>query len=331
MKARRKDRTGGESRTVDERPVGREEPVVRTRVVSWILIGILTSISGGATGLAQEQKDEAAEAPPAQAEVTQGEAQQEGGGDLAQQARNPTASLTMFQILVNYTSGFHNLEGADMTSVTLMPVIPFKTGKLSHIARVTLPWVASSPDWALLQDSGPDVPRVPGISLPPDYVPTADVNGLGDTAVFDLMLFNAPWKGKIAAGVSAMVPTATDPVLGTEKWSLGPAVGGVVQAGKLLAGAIVLTNFSVAGKSDRDDVRLLSFQPFASYGLSGGWSIETPNMMFKWTALPLGARIGKLATFGKQPVRFFAEAEYNFVDTGVGSRWTFRFAVVPLL
>lgn len=303
-----------------------------------MVAGLLIGLGSAGVGLAQEEKEKAADAPPAQAGVTQGEEQQEGGADLAQQARNPTASLTMFQILVNYTSGFHNLEGADMTSLTLMPVIPFKTGKLSHIARITLPWVASSPDWALLQDPGPAVPKVPGISLPPDYVPTADVNGLGDTAVFDLMLFNAPWKGKIAAGVSAMVPTATDPVLGTEKWSLGPAVGGVVQAGKLLAGAIVLTNFSVAGKSDRDDVRLLSFQPFASYGLSGGWSIETPNMMFnydlntdKWTTLPLGARIGKLATFGKRPVRFFAEAEYNFVDTGVGSKWTFRFAVVPLL
>jgi hypothetical protein len=152
------------------------------------------------------------------------------------------------------------------------------------------------------------------------------------------MIFNAPWKGKIAAGLSAMLPTATDPALGTEKWSLGPAAGGLVQAGKFLGGAILLTNFSVAGKSDRDKVRLLSVQPFASYGLGNGWSIETPNMMFnydfntkRWTTLPLGARIGKLATFGKQPVRFFADAEYNFADTGVAPKWTFRFAVVPLL
>jgi hypothetical protein len=98
--------------------------------------------------------------------------------NLAQQARNPTASLTMFQILVSHTSDYHNLEGADLTSFTLMPVIPFKTGKLPHIARVTLPFVASSPDWAL---AGPVAPAVPGDTLPPNYTPTADINGLGDT------------------------------------------------------------------------------------------------------------------------------------------------------
>jgi hypothetical protein len=38
-----------------------------------------------------------------------------------------------------------------------------------------------------------------------------------------------------------------------------------------------------------------------------------------------------MVTFGKQPVRFFADAEYNFADTGVTAAWTFRFAVVPLL
>ncbi len=254
------------------------------------------------------------------------------GGDLAQQARNPTAALTMMTIVGSHNPGFHNLDSANQTRLVLMPVIPFKTGKLQHIARITLPWVINAPDWAApaIEDSN---------VLPPNYVPTADITGLSDMALFDLLIFPAPWKGgRIAAGVSAIIPTATDPALGTEKWSVGPAFGGLMQSGSLLVGGIVLANFSVAGKEDRDNVSAMTIQPFGSYGLGSGWSIEMSEMNFNysfeskaWGSIPLGARVGKLVTFGSLPVRFYGDAEYNFADTGVAPKWTFRFAVVPLL
>ena len=298
------------------------------RIVAWLLIALCSA----GIGVAQEEKEKEEETKAAQSGAAQGE-EKAAEPDLAQQARNPTSSLTMLQVLVNHTPSYHNLENADMTSITLMPVIPFKTGKLAHVARITLPYVTNSPDWA---NPGPEDQ---GDILPPNYVPTADIDGFGDTALFDLMIFPAPWKGgKIAAGISAMLPTASDPALGTEKWSLGPAFGGLVQSGKFLGGVILLANFSVAGASDRDDVRLLTLQPFASQGLGNGWSVETSMLMFnydfnssRWTSLPLGARIGKMTKLGKQPVRFFAEAEYNFADKSVAPEWTIRFAVVPLL
>ena len=51
----------------------------------------------------------------------------------------------------------------------------------------------------------------------------------------------------------------------------------------------------------------------------------------RWVSLPLGMRIGKLTQIGKLPVRFFADAEYNFADRGVAPRWILRFGIVPLL
>lgn len=262
----------------------------------------------------------------------QGDASEQEQADLAQAARNPTAALTMMQIVLNYNPSFYNLSDADQTRITLMPVIPFKLWDQQHIARITLPFVVNSPDWGSL--SGGD----PGGSLPPNYVPTAEVSGLADTALFDLMIFPAWEGGKLAAGFSSILPTATDPALGTEKWSIGPAFGALHQSGKLLTGAILLANFSVAGKSDRDDVALMSFQPIASYGLGSGWSIESSEMQFnydinndRWTQIPLGLRIGKLSVIGKLPVRFYADAEYNFADSIVAPRWTFRLGIVPLL
>ena len=268
-----------------------------------------------------------------QAADTVGQKNGRMGSDLAQQARNPTAALTMMQIVINHNPSFYNLEDADQTRITVMPIIPFKTGKLQHIVRITLPYVAAGPDWGILAEQ--DYGTIP----PPNYVPTADKTGLGDMSLFDLLIFPAPWKGgQIAAGLSAILPTATDPALGTEKWSVGPAFGGLVQSGKLLAGGIILANFSVAGNSDRDDVRSMTIQPFGSYGLDGGWSLELSEMMCsydfnssKWAMIPLGGRIGKLTQFGNLPVRFYADAEYNFADSGVSPKWTFRFAIVPLL
>ncbi|KPK09125.1 MAG: hypothetical protein AMS20_01050 [Gemmatimonas sp. SG8_28] len=265
--------------------------------------------------------------------VTQAQEQQAGGQDLAQQARNPTASLTMMQIVAVHNPNFHNLESANQTRFIVQPIIPFKTGKLQHIARITLPYVANAPDWGSL------VPGDSNVALPPNYVPTAEVNGLSDMALFDLLIFPAPFKGgRLAVGVSAMLPTATDPALGTQKWSVGPALGGLVQSGKLLVGGIALANFSVAGNSERENVSAMTLQPFGSYGLGSGWSIELTEMMFNydfksktWATLPLGGRIGKMVTVGKLPIRFYADAEYNFADKGVAPKWTFRFAVVPLL
>ena len=298
-------------------------------IFAWIVIVLCAA----GIGVAQEEKEQADDAKLEQSGgVEAGEESAEV--DLAQQARNPTAALTMMQIVLQHNPSFHNLPGADQTRLVLMPVIPFKTGKLQHIARITLPGVLAGPDWGDLAEQ-----QEQGIILPPNYVPTADKTGIGDTSIFDLLIFPAPWKGgKIAAGLSAIVPTASDPALGTEKWSLGPAFGGLKQSGKLLIGGIVLANFSVAGASDRDDVKAMVLQPFGSYGLNNGWSVELSEMNFSydmnsstWGSIPLGARVGKMTKFGKLPVRLYGDVEYNFANSGVAPQWTFRFAIVPLL
>lgn len=299
----------------EDLPTKEEHTVRAQRILSWVLIGLMIGLCSAGNGLAQEQKE------------------QEGGENLAQQARNPTASLTMLQILVEHVPKFHNLEDTDMTRILVMPVVPFKFGKTRHIARITLPYVAAGPDWGTL------VLEEQTTALPPNYTPTDDKTGLGDMALFDVIVFDAPWKGgQYFGGISAILPTATDPALGTEKWSLGPAGGALVQSGKLLLGGLILTNFSVTGSDDRDDVSAMSLQAFGSYGLGKGWSLELPLMMYNydfnnsmWTSVPLGVRVGKFTQFGKLPVRFFADAEYNFADKSVAPEWTLRFAVVPLI
>jgi hypothetical protein len=254
---------------------------------------------------------------------------QESDGDLAAKARDPTQPVTAFQIRYDFTTGFHNLPGADQQQLVLNPIIPWKWGDKLHIARLTLAGVTSGPDWGTLAGEAPAV-------VPPNYTPTLEKTGIGDLAAVDLMIMGTSW-GRQGFGLGAIIPTASDPALGTEKWSLGPAYVAITKIGEVQAGFLGQWLFSVAGESDRDDLNSLTIQPFASYGLKNNWSISTSFMAFnynvetsKWASLPLGFRVEKLINLGKLPARFFVEAEYNFADSGVAPDTTIRVALIPL-
>jgi hypothetical protein len=257
-------------------------------------------------------------------------AQEDKQQDLAAQARDPTASLTAFQIRYDYTASFHGVSDADQGAIVLQPVIPFKLGSLKNIARITLPYVTNAPDFGALSD----IDQNP---VPPNYIATKDKGGLGDTAALDLVLFDTSW-GRWGIGPVLSIPTATDDALGTGKWSLGPAAVGITRLGDLMVGMLGTGLFSVAGDSDRESVSAITFQPFASYGLGGGWSIGLSELTYtydfkqnRWAAVPIGGRVEKLVHLGKLPVRLYFDVEYNLVNDDIAPQWTFRFAFVPLL
>ena len=191
--------------------------------------------------------------------------------------------------------------------------------------------MTNAPDFGAL---GSDIDQNP---TPPNYIPTKDKSGLGDTALLDLLIFDASW-GRWGVGPSLAVPTANDDALGTGKWSLGPAAVGITSIGKVQGGLLGMWLFSVAGDSDRQDVNAFTLQPFASYGLSGGWSIGLSELTYtynfeqsRWAAVPIGGRIEKLVRFGKLPARIYLDIEYNLLNDDIAPEWTFRLAFVPLL
>jgi len=255
---------------------------------------------------------------------------QEKPKDLASAARDPTASLTAFAIRYDVTTSFHNLPDADQQQLVLQPIIPWKLGKQQHIARITLPYVTSGPDWGVIAEDA-------AAGLPPNYVPTAKQDGLADTAVVDVIISKTSW-GRQGIGGAIILPTASDPALGSEKWSIGPAYVAITKKGNFQGGFVAQWLFSVAGESDRDDVNSLTIQPFGGFGFSGGWSLNTSEMVFnynfetsKWTSLPLGLRVEKLIKIGNLPARLFVDVEHNFADNDVAPENTIRFAFVPLL
>ena len=255
---------------------------------------------------------------------------EEQGQSLAEKARDPTASLTAFAIRFDSITKFHNLPGADQSQFVLQPIIPWKWGEQIHIARLTVPYVAKAPDWGLLAEQA-------AAGLPPNYVPTDQQKGLADMAAVDVMIFNTSW-GRQGFGAAIVMPTASDPALGTEKWSIGPAYVAITKFGPVSAGFLAQWLVSVAGDKDRDDVNSFGLQPFGGYGFGDGWSVQLSDMNFnydvkngRWNSIPLGVRMEKLVTIGNLAARLYAEYEHNFQDNDVAAANTIRIGFVPLL
>jgi len=145
--------------------------------------------------------------------------------------------------------------------------------------------------------------------------------GLGDMS---LSLFFTPAKpGKLiwGAGPALGIPTGMDEVLGSQKWSAGPSVIGLIQPEGWTMGMILQNTWSYAGHSDRSDVNFFYSQVFVTKNLPKGWYINTaPIITANWEAedssnqwtVPLGAGFGKLFKIGNMPINGQA-GYYNYV------------------
>ena len=191
-----------------------------------------------------------------------------------------------------------------------------------------------------------------GPILPPSGSPPAPVDlfggrttGFGD--MYYVGLFS-PKKGiKHEGGGTTVwglgfdlgVPTASDDILGTGKWTGGPSALAAYLGTKWKVGGLVQQYWDFAGDSERSDVNMTNLQYLYYYSLNPTTSIgAAPNVIFNWeqtsgnkTTLPVGLGINKTINIGKVPVRFGVEAHYSVIqpDDVPGSKWDFRFYVIP--
>jgi hypothetical protein len=144
------------------------------------------------------------------------------------------------------------------------------------------------------------------------------------------------------AGPGFQLPTATDELLGTGKWSAGPGFVVFLSDERLhiTTGFLILNIWSFAGEENRADVNAMTLQPFLNYNLPKGWYLTTsPLITANWEAnddnrwaVPIGGGIGRIFKIGHQPINANIAAYYNVVtpdDTGADwqlrAQWTFLF------
>jgi hypothetical protein len=173
--------------------------------------------------------------------------------DLAQELTNPIADLMTIPIQMNFD---HNIgpgdNGAKITT-NVQPVIPFDISEdWNPITRTIMP--------VIYQD---DIFPGEGSQF-----------GLGD---INLTLFFSPKQpsaGGLTWGVGPvfLLPTATDSLLGGEKWGAGPAAIGLVLKGPWTIGILANHIWSFAGDDDRPDINNTFMQPFAAYTWPSAWT-----------------------------------------------------------
>ena len=234
--------------------------------------------------------------------------------DLAKKSQNPVSDLISVPVQGNFNFG---LPGDDAQFINLIqPVVP----------------QSLNDDWNWIHR---------GIIPVPMYQPGIDSTwGLGDIQYEGFLSPANPGSLIWGVGPYLSFPTATGSVLGSEKFSAGPAVVLLTMPGNWVIGGLATHLWSYAGDSDRSDVNLTSFQYFLNYNIpdSGGWYLTSaPTMTFNWeapsgerTTVPLGGGIGRVFKLGEQHLNAKAQF-FGYADAPTGGPdWSFQFQLTFL-
>lgn len=206
--------------------------------------------------------------------------------ELADKLANPVASLISVPLQNNLNYGIGPYNGSKYT-INIQPVVPFKlSDNLNLITRYILPVV--------------DQTDITGENT--------HEFGLSDATI--TAFFAPKTKGLILGiGPAFLVPTATEKVLGTEKFGIGPSVLVMHQGKGLSVGFLANQIWSVAGNADRTDVNQFYTQIFMSHSYKSGASLGvnaeiTQNWQGNTTMISLNPSIGGITKFGSQVVQF---------------------------
>lgn len=218
---------------------------------------------------------------------------------LKQKSLDPTSDLKQIQISNRFIPSTFDVDGyANILNIRIFyPVPTSQAFPIRQVWRATFPIVTAP--------GGP--------------------TGLSDIRFFDLFLLGERDLGKgrwwrLGLGPVFVFPTATEDVLGSEKWQAGPTVAGIFHAQKWQFAFLVQNPISFAGDKSRRDVNRLIWQPILVYWLQKQWYMAlqgTPKSL-NWEndaalTFPVSLRIGKVTTIGRRAVNVFVEPEYTAI------------------
>lgn len=223
--------------------------------------------------------------------------------ELAKKLANPVASLISVPIEYDYDSDIGPADSGERWSITTKPVIPFSLND----------------EWNLISRT-----IISYIDQQEISAGAGSQSGLSDMQTSLFFSPKAPVNGFIlAAGPVFTFPTASESVLGSEKWGAGPTGVALMQAGTWTYGMLVQHVWSYAGPSDRNYVSSSLLQPFLSYTTKTAttFSLQTESSYNwnteKWSA-PINAAISQVLKIGPQLIQLKLGARYwaESPDTG---------------
>lgn len=242
------------------------------------------------------------------------QAQESDAQQLAKKLANPVSSLISVPIQNTYTccTGANN---AGRFTTNIQPVIPFSlNADWNLIVRTIMPIIHQS-------SPAPDI----GAKF-----------GLGDTVQSFFLSPVQETDGIIwGVGPAFLWPTATNAMLGNQKWGAGPTAVALKQMHGWTMGMLTNHIWSFAGENDRQNVSATLIQPFISYTFPNtvGLSLNS-EMTYDWTneqwTIPVDLGISKVFTFGKQHVSLGVTGQYYASKPDNGPDWGARFTATFL-
>lgn len=132
------------------------------------------------------------------------------------------------------------------------------------------------------------------------------------------------------------MPTATDELLGGEKWGAGPAGVALRQTSTGWTYGVLFNHiWSFAGDDDRNDISTTFFQPFVAKGLGQGRTLSFNfESTYDWAGeqwtVPLNLSYSKVSRIGKQMVSYAGGVRYYIEAPDNGAEWGVRFTFTLL-
>lgn len=246
-------------------------------------------------------------------------AQEEASAEeLAKKLSNPVAALISVPLQLNWDDHIGPTGSGSQLRLNIQPVIP----------------VSLSDDWNLISRT-----IVPLVSQDDIFPGAGSQWGLGDTTQSLFFSPKQPAAGGLIWGVGPVIgiPTATDDLLGSDQWTLGPTVVVLTMHGKFTFGALASHSWSVGGSASDPDIDLSFLQPFVSYVTPTAWSFSlNTEATYNWETsdwgVPLNLMVSKTARLGqKQMASIGGGVRYWLEPTDTGPEdWGLRFVLTLL-
>ena len=236
--------------------------------------------------------------------------------ELAKKLSNPVASLISVPLQFNHDENIGAADGR-RSFVNVQPVVP----------------ISISQDWNLISRT-----IVPLIDQKDIAGPSGSQSGVGDIVQSLFFSPKAPTAGGLiwGAGPVILLPTASNTLLGAEKWGLGPTGVVLTQRGPWTYGALGNHIWSFAGKSSRADISATFVQPFLSYTTKSATSFGlNTESTYDWKsnrwAVPINVTVGQVLKLGNQLIQVGGGARYWAKSAPNGPEgWGYRIALTFL-
>ncbi len=234
--------------------------------------------------------------------------------DLARKLANPISDLISLPIQSNYDFGAGPGEGT-IWRTHIQPVIP----------------IGISEDWNVISRTILPVINQEGLAPAGD---AWDETGLGD--ITQSFFFSPKQSSPIwGVGPVLLIPTATDDLLGSGKFGIGPTGVVLKQQGPWTYGALVNHLWDFAGDDDRSSINATFLQPFLSYILPTQTTLTlNTESTYDWSndqwTVPINFQVSQLFKIGDQTLQAFAGARYYAEKPADGPERGLRFGLTFL-